>query len=118
MNKVKKNKAKRREGRLIGASRLIVLFLVASHFAEQLNERKLNKDKRREGRLIVASRLRIGYIFHKQTKNTTEIYLPLSNATQLSNAPLGVWPCFFNSYFLYYNGFFFLRECSKTPIQG
>ena len=39
------------------------MFLVASHFAEQLNERKLNKAKRREGRLIVASRLRIGDIF-------------------------------------------------------
>ena len=76
---------------------VFVLFLVASHFAEQLNERKLNKDKRREGRLIVASHLRIGYIFHKQTKNTTEIYLPFSNATQLSNAPLGVWPCSFKS---------------------
>ena len=30
------------------------------------------------------------------TKNNTEIYLLLSNATQLSNAPLGVWPCFLN----------------------
>ena len=30
-----------------------------------------------------------------KTKKNTEIYLPLSNATQLSNAPLGVWPCWF-----------------------
>ena len=30
---------------------------------------------------------------NKQKKKITEIYFPLSNATQLSNAPLGVWPC-------------------------
>ena len=73
-NKCKLKKAKRREGRLIVASRLriedifqccflLFLFLVASRFVEQLNERKLNKAKHREGRLMVASRLRIGDIF-------------------------------------------------------
>ena len=52
--------------------------------------------------MIVDPRLRIGDIIFtiravdekKQQQKNTEIYLPLSNATHLSNAPLGVWPCY------------------------
>ena len=52
------------------------------------------------------------------TKNNTEIYLLLSNATQLSYAPLGVWPCFkyltccFGKIKLFYT-FLFLKDSTK-----
>ena len=41
-------------------------------------------------------------------KKPTEIYLLLSNATQLSNAPLSVWPCF-SSFFYYFYHYYYLQ---------